>query len=189
MKKVFLVFTAVALSLVATAQSWSVDNNHSGIRFSVSHLMISEVDGLFKDFSGTVSVTKEDFSDLQTTFTIQTKSISTNNEMRDKHLSTPDFFDVEKYPTITFASTSITPTADKQYTLVGDLSLHGITKEVTWDVKGSDIVKDPFGGIGRAGFKATTTIKRSDFGINPSMPEAMVGDEVNITVNLEIVKK
>jgi polyisoprenoid-binding protein YceI len=188
MKKLFLVLTAAVCSLAATAQSWNVDRAHSAVKFSVSHMLVSDVDGRFKDFSGTVTTEKEDFSDLKTTFTIQTSSIFTDNEKRDAHLTSPDFFDAEKYPTITFTSTAITKTADKKYTLTGTLNLHGVTKEVQWEVKASGVVKDPYGND-RAGFKATTTITRSDFGISPSTPSVAVGDEVEITVNIEMIKK
>ncbi|MDR2204802.1 MAG: YceI family protein [Flavobacteriaceae bacterium] len=187
MKKFFLTVATIAMSISATAQ-WNVDRSHSGIKFTVSHMMISEVDGLFKDFSGTFTSDKDDFSDLKTSFTIQTKSISTDNEKRDAHLNSPDFFDAEKYPTITFTSTSITKNGDKKYTLVGKLNLHGITKSVTWELKGGNVIKDPYGN-NRAGFKATTTLKRSDFGLSPDTPSAVLGDEVEVTVNFEITKK
>lgn len=188
MKKVFFVLSIAALSFTANAQTWNVDRAHSSVKFAIEHMLVSETDGSFKEFSGTVNSAKEDFTDLQTTFTIQTASIFTDNDKRDEHLKSPDFFDAAKNPTITFTSSSFKKVAEKKYELTGTLNLHGVSKEVKWEVKASGIVKDPYGN-NRAGFKATTKIKRSDFNLATSTPAAVLGEEVDITVNLEITKK
>ncbi len=187
-KALFLLTSAAILSFTANAESWNVDRAHSGVKFTVTHMLISDVDGSFKDFSGTVTSAKEDFSDLKTQFTIQSNSIFTDNSKRDEHLISSDFFDAAKYPTIQFTSSSFKKNSAKKYTLTGKLTMLGVTKDVKWDVKASDIIKDPYGN-NRAGFKATTTIKRSDFALASSTPNAVVSDEVSITVNLEVTKK
>ncbi len=187
MKKVFLALSIVAASLTANAQ-WTVDAVHSSVRFSIEHMLVSEAEGSFKKFDGTVTSSKDDFSDLNTTFTIQAGSVFTDNEKRDEHVKSADFFDVAKYPTITFTSSSFKKVAEKKYELTGKLDFHGVSKEVKWEVKASGIVKDPYGN-NRAGFKATTKIKRGDFNLATSTPAAVLGEEVEITVNLEILKK
>ena len=186
MKKVLLALSVAGLSFTANAQGWQVDRAHSTVRFAITHMLVSEVDGSFKDFTGTVASEKEDFSDLKTTFTIQAKSVFTDNEKRDEHLRSADFFDVEKFPTITFTSASFKKVADKKYELTGKLSMHGVTKDVKWDVKVNGPVKSPYGDT-RAGFKATTIINRVEFGVGTSSPA--LSDEVEITVNLELQKK
>lgn len=188
MKKVLFALSVVALSFNASASGWELDRAHSSVRFAITHLLVSEVDGSFKDFKGVVKAEKEDFSDLNTEFVIQTKSVFTDNQKRDEHLRSADFFDAEKNPTIVFTSSSFEKGKDGKYELKGKLNLHGVEKEVVWNVKYSGIVKSPYGDT-RTGFKAVTTIKRSDFGISPNTPEAVLSDEVEITVNLELSKK
>ena len=148
--------------------------------------------GSFKDFSAEVKADKSDFSDLSTTFTIQVKSVNTDNENRDGHLKSPDFFDAEKFPTIVFKSTSIKKISDKKYELEGELTLRGVTKKVKWDLKYNGTVKDGKGND-HAGFKATTTINRKDYGVswNKVLDNGglTVSDDVELTVNVELVKK
>ena len=192
MKKLFVLFAGMSLTVAATAQSWNFDKAHSSVNFSVTHMVVSEVDGSFKDFTGDVKSDKPDFSDLSANFTIQVASITTDDEKRDGHLKSPDFFDAAKYPTITFKSTSVKKVSDKKLELEGDLTMHGVTKKVKWDVKYNGTIKDPYGN-NRAGFKSTTTINRKDYGVswNKTLDAGgvAVSDEVTITVNTEITKK
>ena len=192
MKKLFVLFAGMSLTIAATAQSWNFDKSHSSVNFSVTHMVVSEVDGSFKDFKGEVKSDKPDFSDLSADFIIQVGSITTDDEKRDGHLKSPDFFDAAKYPTITFKSTSVKKVSDKKLELEGDLTMHGVTKKVKWDVKYNGTIKDPYGN-NRAGFKSTTTINRKDYGVswNKTLDAGgvAVSDEVTITVNTEITKK
>ena len=193
MKKLFVLLAGMSLTVASFAQSsWNLDKSHSSVRFSVTHMVVSEVDGSFKDFSAEIKSDKPDFSDLATTFTIQVSSVSTDDEKRDGHLKSPDFFDVAKFATITFKSASIKKISDKSYELTGDLTMHGVTKKVTWQVKYNGTVKDPYGN-NRAGFKATTTINRKDYGVswNKTLDAGglAVSDEVAMTVNVELTKK
>ena len=193
MKKLFVLFAGMSLTAAAFAQSaWNLDKAHSSVNFSVTHMVVSEVDGSFKDFSAEVKSEKADFSDLAVTFTIDVNSVTTGEDKRDGHLKSPDFFDAAKYPNISFKSTSIKKISDKKYELEGDLTLHGVTKHVKWDVKYNGTIKDPYGN-NRAGFKATTSINRKDYGVswNKTLDAGgvAVSDEVALTVNVEITKK
>ena len=192
MKKLFTLFVGMSLTAVSFAQTWTLDKSHSSVLFSVTHMVVSEVQGSFKDFSAEVKADKPDFSDLSTTFTIQVKSVNTDDEKRDGHLKSADFFDAEKFATIVFKSTSIKKISDKKYELEGDLTLKGVTKKVKWEVKYNGTVKDPYGN-NRAGFKATTTINRKDYGVswNKVLDNGglTVSDDVELTVNVELVKK
>lgn len=182
----FLLFTSTT-----HAQTWQLDKSHSFVNFSITHMVVSETTGSFKDFAATLDAKQEDFSDLNTTFTIQTKSVNTDNEKRDAHLRNSDFFDVEKYPTITFASTDFKKIAGNKYNLYGKMTMKGITKEVIWDTKYMGTIKLS-NGKSKAGFKCSTTIKRSDFdmGWNKVLDVGglALSDEVEITVNIELNK-
>jgi polyisoprenoid-binding protein YceI len=184
----------MSLTAAAFAQStvWTLDKAHSSVNFSVTHMVVSEVDGSFKDFSAEVKSDKPDFSDLLVSFIIDVNTVSTGDDKRDGHLKSPDFFDGQKFPTITFKSTSIKKISDKKYELEGDLTMHGATKKVKWELKYNGTIKDPYGNT-RAGFKATTTINRKDYGVswNKALDNGgvAVSDEVAITVNAEITKK
>jgi polyisoprenoid-binding protein YceI len=192
MKKLFILLMGMSFTAVSFAQqTWNLDKAHSSVNFSVTHMVVSEVDGSFKDFSAEVKSEKADFSDLNTTFTIQVKSISTDNENRDAHLKGPDFFDAEKYPTIVFKSTSIKNISDKKYELEGDLTMRGVTKKVKWELKYNGTVKDGKGND-HAGLKATTTINRKDYGVswNKVLDNGglTVSDDVALSVNVELKK-
>jgi polyisoprenoid-binding protein YceI len=193
MKKLFVLFAGMSLSAASFAQSaWTLDKSHSSVNFAITHMVVSEVDGSFKDFSADVKSDKPDFSDLAVTFTIQAKSVNTDDEKRDGHLRSADFFDTEKFAAITFKSTSIKKISDKKYELEGELTMHGVTKKVKWELKYNGTIKDPYGN-NRAGFKATTTINRKDFGVtwNKTLDAGGVAlsDEVAISVNVELTKK
>lgn len=144
--------------------TWQIDTAHSEVTFKVKHLIISTLRGQFNKFSGSVVTTSDDFSDAKVTFEIDSSSIDTNNEQRDGHLKSPDFFDVEKFPTITFSSTSFVKNGET-YDLIGDMTMHGITKQVVFNVTMNGTVKGMDGSL-VAGFEAKTKINREDFGLN-----------------------
>jgi polyisoprenoid-binding protein YceI len=187
MKKLFVLLAGISLTAAATAQSWNLDKSHSSVNFGVTHMVVSEVNGNFKDFSGEIKSEKADFSDMSTNFTIQVASVNTENEKRDGHLKSEDFFDAAKYPTITFKSTGVKKLSANKFELEGDFTMRGVTKKVKWEVKYNGTIKDSYGNT-RAGFKATTTINRKDYGVswNKTLDAGglTVSDEVAITVNV-----
>src|ERR1700759_2673243 len=129
MKKVFLLMAAALLSTAPFAQNtWNVDKAHSHFTFTITHLAVSDVDGTFKDFDATIVAAKPDFSDAKVSFTAKTASVNTGTDQRDTHLKSPDFFDVAKYPTLSFTSTSIKPAKAGHYTVTGNLTLGAVTK-------------------------------------------------------------
>src|SRR4029077_12015930 len=137
------------------------DKPHTNVKFSVSHLVISDVEGTFKTFDGTMEASKPDFSDAKINFTVEVSSISTDNDQRDNHLKSDDFLNAAKYPQMKFTSTSFTPQGDNKYKLAGNLTIRDVTKPVTFDVKYGGTVT-AMGGT-HAGFKATTKIDRFDY--------------------------
>jgi len=182
----------VTVSLFAAPDAFTVDPKHSGAEFKIRHLM-SNVGGKFTDFAGSASLDKANPAASSVEFTIQTASIDTATTDRDKHLKSVDFFDVEKFPTITFKSTKITPTQTKDtYDVTGDFTLHGVTKQVTIPVAFLGFGKDPWGNE-RAGFELNTTLNRKDYGMNwnKTLDQGgyLLADDVRININLEMVKK
>jgi polyisoprenoid-binding protein YceI len=194
MKKIYLsLFILLATVFMATAQTtWKADVAHSKVQFSISHMVISEVTGRFKDFDATLVQTNDDLSDSKLNATIKVNSINTDNEKRDGHLKSADFFDAEKYPEITFVSKSFTKSGKATYNISGDLTMHGITKPVVLDTKFNGQVKDPWGNM-IAGFKATTIVNRKDFGIvwNKALETGgvLVGEDVSVTIIVEMQKE
>lgn len=197
MKKMILSTSVAFLTTVSIAQTnWKVDASHSKLGFSVTHMMVSEVEGKFKVYEGKVtSKTDEDFTDASIEFTADAASINTEDEKRDGHLKSADFFDVEKYPKITFKSTSMKKNTKKGktvYDLTGDLTMHGVTKKVTLTAIGaSKAVKDPYGNT-KYGFKVTGNLNRKDYGLNWNAAlEAggvAVSENVKIDLNIELNK-
>jgi polyisoprenoid-binding protein YceI len=182
--------TSSSQSSFVQAGTWTVDKPHTNVKFSVAHLVISDVDGNFKSFDGTMESSKPDFSDAKITFTADVNSVNTDNEMRDNHLKSDDFFNAAKFPQIKFVSTSFTPLGDNKYKLVGNLTIRDVTKPVTFDVKyGGTVVA--MGGT-HAGFKATTKIDRFDYNLKWSKAtEAgglVAGKDVEITINADFKK-
>lgn len=181
--------TAAAPPAAATG-AWNVDKVHSEVSFQVRHF-VSKVRGRFGDFSGTIRIdaAKPEASSVE--FTIRTASIDTNEPKRDAHLKSPDFFDAEKYPEIRFVSKRVVPKSDTSYDVAGDLTMHGVTKEVTLPVTFHGVAKDAWGGE-RAGFETGTTLNRKDYGINwnKALDQGgfMLGDDVTVSVNIEAVK-
>ena len=187
-KLVLLSALAVTLFAFTTATNWKVDNAHSKLSFSVTHLGISDVTGLFKNFDVKINTSKTDFSDAQFELTADIASIDTEVEMRDNHLKSADFFDVEKHPKLTFKSTGITPAGQNKYKLTGNLTLRGITRPVTMDLWYRGTVENPMSKQPTSGFQVTGTIKRSDFGIGEKFPAPMISDEVRIKADGEFVQ-
>ena len=194
MKKTALILCILFLALIsvnAQETKWGFDKAHSKIQFDVAHMVISEVSGQFQQYEGTVATTKDDFSDAKIDFSITVKSIDTDNEDRDNHLRSADFFDVEKYPEITFSSKEIKKVGEHQYQLIGNLTLHGVTKEIILDAKYGGTIKDPYGNV-KAGFKITGIIDRTNFGLKyNSVMDAggiLIGEEVTIICRVELIK-
>lgn len=188
MKKINFLIAVLLFAGSSFAQTWSLDKAHAKLGFNITHLLVSDVDGAFKTFDAKLNSSKEDFSDAVVELSADVASIDTDNEDRDKHLKTPDYFDAEKFPKITFKSTSFTKVDGKKYKLVGDLTMHGVTKSVTLDVILNGPILHPFNKKKVAGFKVTGVLKRSDFGISPGTPSAILSDEVNINTNAEFTK-
>lgn len=190
MKKVslFVLFALLSTSIFAQT-TWTADKAHSQVSFAITHLGISEVEGLFRDFEATIVASEEDFSDAEYNVVIDMNSVDTGIEMRDNHLKTPDFFDVEKYPKMTFESTSSKKVSEGKYKVTGDLTFHGVTKPVTLDVWYRGTIAHPQNGEPVAGFQITGTVNRSDFNIGAGFPEPALSDEVKIKVDAEFQKK
>jgi polyisoprenoid-binding protein YceI len=180
--------TAALLIPSYTAGTWDIDPVHSEVSFSVRHMMVSKVRGRFGSFSGQIA-TGEDITGSSVTATIDATSIDTNNEQRDNHIRSADFFDVVNHPTWTFASTGV-HADDGDLFLDGELTIKGVTRPVTLSLEVEGFGPDAFGGT-RAGFSATTTINRNDFGVDIAMPldggGVVVGDKVTITLEIEAV--
>jgi len=185
----------VALSLPAAAatSTWQIDPNHSAAQFAVRHLAISTVRGAFTKVSGTIQFDDKDIAKSSVDVTIDAASVDTRVADRDKDLRSDRFFDVEKYPTLSFKSTKVEQTEVGKLKVTGDLTIHGVTKQVVLDVEGpTAAVKDPWGNQ-RAAANASTKINRQDFGVkwNAKMDNGgwVVGDDVAITIDVEMVRK
>lgn len=188
MKKSVLVTFLLLSGVVVFGQTWTLDKAHSKLGFSITHLLVSTVDGSFKSVDAKITSSKADFTDATFELTADVNTIDTDNEQRDGHLKGADFFDAAKFPSLTFKSTSIKKVAEKKYKLVGDLTLHGVTKSVTLDLTLGGTGVHPYSKKTIAGFKATGTLKRSDFGIGAATPGTVVSDEVELTANGEFSK-
>ncbi|MEO6844778.1 MAG: YceI family protein [Ginsengibacter sp.] len=178
---------------MATKTKWEFDPVHTEIAFKVKHLMITNVKGIFTEYSGSIYTTDEDFSTAEIDFWLNPASLETNTEQRNAHLKSADFFDIEHHKEITFSSNTIEKVDnDGSYELWGDLTIKGITKKIKLDVEFGGIIKDPWGGE-RAGFTINGKVNRKDWGLNwNTVLEAggvLVGDAVNIACEVELVKK
>lgn len=175
-----------------TPQTWQIDSAHSGIHFSVRHLVIAKVRGQFSRWTGALTVPDGDFSRAAVAVTIDAASIDTGVADRDAHLRSADFLDVAAFPEITFRSARIEPAGGDRFRLVGELTLHGVAREVTLDVESAGQTRDPWGNI-RAGFGARTALDRKAFGLtwNQALEAGgvMVGDKVEIEIEIEAVKQ
>jgi polyisoprenoid-binding protein YceI len=189
-------FALVALVLVGLAASagaatWNIDVAHSRVGFAVRHLVVSRTNGEFTDFAGAIEFDGKDLAAGSVSMTVQTASVDTENTDRDDHLRNPDFFDAEKFPTMTFVSDKVTAADGSEFKLAGKLTIKDVTKEVVFDCEMLGTVDDPWGNT-RAGFTAETKIDRTDFNLSFSkMLEGgglVVGDEVTIVLDIETVK-
>ena len=194
LRNLVLATALLAAPALAHATEWTVDPAHSVASFTVKHMMVSTVRGEFGKMTGTASWSKPDYSDAKVDVTIDATTIDTHEPKRDAHLRSPDFFDVQKFPTLTFKSKRVEKAREKGHvTLVGDLTIHGVTKEVAFDVTGpSPEMKTPFGTVA-VGAEAKTRINRKDFGLNWNKAlEAggvLVSENVDIDINLELSRK
>jgi polyisoprenoid-binding protein YceI len=172
--------------------TWKIDASHSLVEFAVKHLMIATVKGRFGQIEGEISVDPADLAGAEFNVTVDMTSIDTRDTQRDVHLKSADFFDAEQYPTMSFRSNRVTAKGDDEFTLVGDLTIHGITKEATFALTFEGQAKDPWGGE-RVGFSATANINRKDFGLewNATLETGgvMVGEKVKIEVHMEGVRQ
>ncbi len=188
-------FLAGLLVLTGSAfgTTWTIDSAHSGAQFTVRHMMVSNVRGQLSNITGTVVYDPANPAASKVDATIDVNTINTNEPKRDAHLKSPDFFDAGKYPTMRFVSKRVMPAGPGKLKLLGDLTLHGVTKEVTLDVEGpAAAIKEGNGGA-RTGASATTKINRKDFGLtwNRAMEAGgvAVGDEITITLDVELTRK
>ena len=169
---------------------WSIDKAHSNVKFTVTHLVVSEVEGSFKIFDGSLKATKADYSDAKINFTVDVNSVNTDNDMRDKHLKSEDFFAADKFPAMKFESTSFTPAGGSKYKLAGNLTIKDVTKPVVFDVNYGGTANAM--GKTKAGFKAKTSINRFDYNLKwDKATEAgglVVSKDVELVVNVELNK-
>ena len=184
---------ALALPTFAFATTWTIDPDHSNVGFKVRHLMVSNVKGNFEKHTGVVEINDKDITKSKVEVSIDTNSINTNVQKRDEHLRSAEFFDVAKYPAMTFVSKKVAKAGKDKLKVTGDLTLHGITKQVVLDVESpTKESKDPWGNI-RKGATATTKINRKDFGLvwNAALETGgvAVGEEITITLEIEMIKK
>lgn len=191
MKKLSILIALFSITLMSAQSKWNIDASHSSIRFAVDHMVISEIEGIFSAYEGSVITTTADFSDAKINFVVDVNSVNTDNAKRDEHLRGADFFETGNYPKMTFVSTSVQKTGNNKYNLKGNLTLHGVTKEITLGMTYGGTTKDPWGNT-KAGLKVTGVINRIDFGLKyNSVLEAgslMIGEEVAITAKVELVK-
>lgn len=184
-------FAAAVLSslgaLPLAAETYSIDPGHSEVSFTVRH-MVTKVRGRFNDFAGKINMDPKNLAASSVDFHVKATSVDTAVPDRDKHLRTADFFDVEKYPEISFKSDSIKATGKDKYAVTGTLTLHGVSKKVTLPVSFLGQAKDPWGGT-RAGFETSTTLNRKDYGIvwNKAVDNGgvLLGDDVQVDINIE----
>ena len=176
----------------ATTTKWAIDPTHSEVQFKVKHLVISTVTGTFKKFEGTVETENEDFSNAKINFSIDVNSIDTNQEQRDGHLKSDDFFSAEKFPQIVFASTSFKKVDGEKYALEGHLTIKDVTKPISLAVEYGGSATDFYGNV-KAGFEVTGKINRKEFGLTwDGITEAgaiVVGEDIKLQMNVQFAKQ
>ncbi len=169
---------------------WTVDPTHSSIDFSVKHMMIAKVKGTFHAFEANIVADAFDLTSADIQLTVDLNSVDTRNKDRDAHLRTADFFDIEKFPSLVFTSTAITKTDDGEYSVVGDVNLHGVTRSEKFTVSFEGAGKDPWGNE-KVGFSAAGSLKRSDYGLTYNAVletgGVLIGDEVKISIEIEAI--
>lgn len=186
MKKYILMAAVMLSAFAANAQTtWTNDPMHSRLGFVVKHTMISEIDGRFADFNATVVTSKPDYTDAKITLTAKVASINTDVEARDNHLRSADFFDAEKYPTLTFKSTKLVKVNANKGIVYGNLTFHGVTKPIKLNVTFFGKIVSPMNNKTTAGFQVKGLVKRSDYNLGSKFPEAMISNDVKIIANVE----
>ena len=190
MKKITFILAAffTLTSFSVALSTWQNDDAHSQLGFTVTHLGIADVSGTFNDFDVTINSSQPDFGDYSVELIAKTSSIDTRVEARDNHLKSADFFDAAKYPVMTFKSTSIKKVGKASYKLIGDLNLHGITKQITMDLLFKGTVENLMSKKLTAGFQVTGVINRADFNLGNGFPPPMISNEVRIKADGEFVQ-
>ena len=184
-----LIFLSVSLADALIAQTnWTFDDAHSNLQFSVTNLMVAEIEGSIVIREARLTTPNQDYTDATIYILADVNTIDTDNDARDEHLRSPDFFDAAKYPDLTFQSTTFKKVGENKYSVTGNLTFHGITKSVTMDVIAAEAIR-PYDSKAVVGFKASGVIKRSDFDISASTPSAILSDEVQIKGNAIFVKE
>ena len=173
---------------IITSNNWLADSGHSHLGFTLKHMGISDFHGSFSSWEGKITATKADLSDAVVDFSGDINSIYTGNSGRDNHLKQADFFDAEKYPKFTFQSTSFKKSGDNEYTVTGNLSFHGVTKEVTLKAVNTGNAVSPQDQTPMTGFKVSGKFNRIDFGISPETPDMFLGNEVTVVADIEFAK-
>jgi polyisoprenoid-binding protein YceI len=186
MRKSFLFLACIACTALSAQSTWKADNAHSKVGFAITHLMISEVEGHFGEFDITATA-DETFSEPNFSVDVKTASIDTDNDRRDEHLRSADFFNAEAYPSLSFTTTGFEKMGDKTFKLMGDLTMHGVTKPVTLEGKLNGIITDQRSNKLKTGLKLTGTVNRLEFGVGSDTPT--LGDDVEMTINLEMAQQ
>jgi len=191
MKKLTVMLLAAALAVPSlSADVWKIDRSHSNVGFTVTHMVISKVKGQFNEFDGTINFDGKDFASVSVEVKIDPRTIDTGNERRDGHLKSADFFAADSLPTMTFKSKKIIPGKDGAFTIVGDLTMRGVTKEVTLNAQFNGSIADP-GGSTRAGFSAAVKVNRQDWGVSWSKTldtgGLVASNDVQIVLEVEAV--
>jgi len=186
MKKASFILSFIACATLTAQSTWKSDAAHSKVGFAITHLMISEVEGHFGEFDITATA-DETFSEPNFSVDVKTASIDTDNDRRDDHLRSADFFDAETHPSLTFTTTGFEKTGDKTFKLTGDLTLHGVTKPITLEGKLNGIITDQRSKKLKAGLKLTGTVNRLEFGVGGDTPT--LGDDVDMTIHLEMAQQ
>lgn len=186
LKRAFALVALLSTPALAAPTTYKIDNGHTAALFAVKHLGISHTHGRFNTVAGQFTLDDADPTKSSVSVEIDANSIDSNEKKRDDHLRGPDFFNVKQFPKITFKSTAVKKTGDKQFDVTGDLTIHGVTKSVTLPVTLVGQGQDPWGGT-RAGFDAALTIKRADYGVS-FMPEG-IGEDIHIRLAVEGVKQ
>lgn len=187
MKKLFFTIAACSLALIIDAQTYTLDKNHTRVGFNATHFGISKVDGRFKDFSATMVSKKDDFTDAVIEMTAIVNSIDTDNNTRDKDLKSENWFDANKYPILTFKSTSFTKTGDKTYQLSGNMTIRGVTKPIVLDVVYNGKAMNPMSKKNSVGFTVNGKLNRKDYKVGGGPADAIVGDEIELRSNAEFI--
>lgn len=189
MKKLAFILSIVVSSFAFSQKNLVADHAHSRIQFTVSHLTISDVTGNFDKFDLLINTKNEDFQNSKIDFSVEVSSINTHIEARDNHLKSADFFDVEKFPKMVFKSTSVKKKGKNKFLVIGNLTLHGITKPITLIMEYRGSVENPMTKKQVSGVKFMTTLNRSDFNIGGNFPEAVIGNKVMIKGDFELIQK